>query len=152
MEYGILPGRQTVLYTRLWGNTVKPQRYVLVYWYILVCTSMYQYLLVHTSTYLYVLVKTASWFNLIMPKPHLGGLTVEETALKKITVRYEQVKRAVETRWHRKADRVWLLSIHVRISTYQYVSICTWITWTLHFWNSTSSYRISCIGAVLCCI
>ncbi len=40
MEYGILPGRQTVLYTRLWGNSVKPQRYVLVYWYILVC-SMY---------------------------------------------------------------------------------------------------------------
>jgi hypothetical protein len=32
----ILPGRQTVLYTRLWGNTVKPQRYVLVYWYVLV--------------------------------------------------------------------------------------------------------------------
>jgi hypothetical protein len=40
VEYGILPGRQTVLYTRLWGKTVKPQRYVLVYWYILIGTSM----------------------------------------------------------------------------------------------------------------
>ncbi len=41
-----------------------------------------------------------------MPKPHLGGLNVEETALKKNAVRLEQVKRAVETRWHIKADRV----------------------------------------------
>jgi len=51
MEYGILPGRLTVLYTRLWGNTVKPQRYVLVYWHIMVCTSMYWYILVQTCMY-----------------------------------------------------------------------------------------------------
>ncbi len=38
-------------------------------------------------------------------KPRLGGLTVEETALKKSVVREEQVKRAVETRRRRKAAR-----------------------------------------------
>ncbi len=41
-----------------------------------------------------------------MPKPQLGGLIVEETALKKNTVLLEQDKRAVETCWHRKADKV----------------------------------------------
>jgi hypothetical protein len=38
-------------------------------------------------------------------KPHLGGLTVEETALKKAARHKEQVKRAVETHQPRKADR-----------------------------------------------
>ncbi len=39
-------------------------------------------------------------------KPRLGGLTVEEAALKKDARREEQAKRSVETRRHRKADRV----------------------------------------------
>ncbi len=38
-------------------------------------------------------------------KPRLGGLTVEETALKKASRHKEQVKRAMETRRRRKADR-----------------------------------------------
>ncbi len=38
-------------------------------------------------------------------KPQLGGLTVEEAALKKSSVREERVKRAVETRRRRKAAR-----------------------------------------------
>jgi hypothetical protein len=51
--WNIASGRQTVLYTRLWGNTVtvKPQRYILVYWYILVHTSMHWYIQVHTCMY-----------------------------------------------------------------------------------------------------
>ena len=35
----------------------------------------------------------------------LGGLTVEETALKKSAVLEEQVKRAVETRWRWKVAK-----------------------------------------------
>ena len=65
----------------------------------------------------------------MMPKPHLGGLTVEETALKTNTVSREQVKRALETRWLGKLierdsieECLWL--IHVRTSTYQYAPIC----------------------------
>mmetsp|Transcript_11450 Transcript_11450/g.24608 ORF Transcript_11450/g.24608 Transcript_11450/m.24608 type:complete len:131 (+) Transcript_11450:1160-1552(+) len=38
-------------------------------------------------------------------KPRLGGLTVEETALKKSAKREEQAKRSVETRRRRKAAR-----------------------------------------------
>ena len=36
-------------------------------------------------------------------KPRLGGLSVEETALKKKAVREDQAKRSVETRRRRKA-------------------------------------------------
>ena len=38
-------------------------------------------------------------------KPRLGGLSVEETAERKQAHRDESHKRAVETRWRRKADR-----------------------------------------------
>ncbi len=38
-------------------------------------------------------------------KPRLGGISVENTDLKKRAVREEQVKRAVETRRHRKAAK-----------------------------------------------
>ncbi len=63
MEYGILPGRQTVLYTCLWGNIVKPQRYVLVYWYILDgYVLVYWYILVRTSMYWYILVRTCMYW------------------------------------------------------------------------------------------
>ncbi len=76
-----------------------------------------------------------------MPKPHLGGLTVEETALKKNTVRARNKSsvqwRPVGIEKRKECDSIeaclWLMSIHVRTSTYQYVPICTWITWTLHF-------------------
>jgi hypothetical protein len=38
-------------------------------------------------------------------KPRLGGLSAEETALRKGVARVEQVKRAVETRWCRRAAK-----------------------------------------------
>ncbi len=38
-------------------------------------------------------------------KPSLGGLSVEETALKKKAVREDQAKRSVETRRRRKAAK-----------------------------------------------
>jgi hypothetical protein len=39
-------------------------------------------------------------------KPRLGGLTVEEAALKKDARREEQAKRSEETRLRRKEDKV----------------------------------------------
>ena len=38
-------------------------------------------------------------------KPRLGGLSVAETAVRKSARHEEQVKRAVETRWRRKAAK-----------------------------------------------
>ncbi len=38
-------------------------------------------------------------------KPRLGGLSVEETALRKGVARVEQVKRVVETRRRRRAAK-----------------------------------------------
>ncbi len=66
-------------------------------------------------------------------KPLLGCLCVEETALRKGVARLEQVTRAVETRQRRRAAKaaskwsVWLMSIPVRTSTYQYMPVCTFL-------------------------
>ncbi len=38
-------------------------------------------------------------------KPRLGGLTVEETAMRKETVRKDQTKRSAEARRRRRPDR-----------------------------------------------
>ena len=51
---------------------------------------------VHTG--MYVL------WNFGSGKPRLGGLTVEETAMQKKTVRNDQTKRTAETRRRRRAD------------------------------------------------
>ena len=40
-----------------------------------------------------------------LPVARLGGLTVEETAMRKITVRKDQAKRSAETHRRRKEDR-----------------------------------------------
>ncbi len=48
---------------------------------------------------------TPSWlWNFGRGKPRLGGLTVEETAMRKKTVRKDQTKRSAETRNRRRAD------------------------------------------------
>ena len=72
---------------------------------------------------------------LLAPEPRLGGLSVEETALKKKAVREDQAKRSVEShrrlkaakglRHHRNEACVWLMSIPVRTGMYQYVPVCT---------------------------
>ncbi len=49
-------------------------------------------------------VNTWLWLS-ACGKPSLGGVSVKETALKKNAGRGEQVKRAVETRQHRKAAK-----------------------------------------------
>ncbi len=49
-------------------------------------------------------VNTLLW-NFGCGKPHLGGLTVEETAMRKETVRKDQAKRSSETHRRRRADR-----------------------------------------------
>ena len=77
-------------------------------------------------------------------KPSLGGISLEETALKKKARREDQVKGAVETRrrvagvgkrlgHHRNEACVWLISISVRTSTYWYVLVWTFVTWNLYF-------------------
>ena len=48
-------------------------------------------------------VKTWLW-NFGRGKPRLGGLTVEETAMRKKTVRTDQAKRSAETRRCRRED------------------------------------------------
>jgi hypothetical protein len=40
-------------------------------------------------------------------KPRLGGLTVDETAMRKKTVREENAKRSAETPRRRRADGAW---------------------------------------------
>jgi hypothetical protein len=59
-----------------------------MYWYVLFCICMDWYVMVCT-----------------VGKPLLGGLTVEDTALKKDSRREEQAKCSVETRLCRKADK-----------------------------------------------
>jgi hypothetical protein len=49
-------------------------------------------------------VNTWLW-NFGHGKPHLGGLTLEETAMRKETVRKDQAKRSAETCRRRRADR-----------------------------------------------
>jgi hypothetical protein len=49
-------------------------------------------------------VNTYLW-NLDSGKPRLGGLTVEETAMRKETVQKDQAKRSADTRRRRRADR-----------------------------------------------
>ncbi len=49
-------------------------------------------------------VNTWLW-NFGCGKPRLGGLTVEETAIRKETVRKDQAKRSAETRRRLRADR-----------------------------------------------
>ncbi len=39
-------------------------------------------------------------------KPHLGGLTVEDTTERKKAARDERIQRGWETRWHSKADNL----------------------------------------------
>ncbi len=73
-------------------------------------------------------------------KPHLGGLPVEETALKKTAVCEDQAKRSVEShrrlkaakglRHHRNEACVWLMSIAVRTGTYQYVRVFRYLNST----------------------
>ena len=46
-----------------------------------------------------------SQWNFGCGKPRLGGLTVEETAMRMETVRKDQAKRSAETRRRRRADR-----------------------------------------------
>jgi hypothetical protein len=70
-----------------------------------------------------------------MPKPHLDGLNVEETALKKKTALCARNKSSVQWRLIGVGKRIerdsieaclWLMSIHIHsTSTYQYVTICT---------------------------
>jgi hypothetical protein len=48
-------------------------------------------------------VNTWLW-NFGSGKPRLGGLTVEETAMRKKTVRKDHAKRSAETRRRRRAD------------------------------------------------
>ena len=75
-----------------------------MYKYIPVCTSTYLYVLVCTSTYQYIHeVKTWLW-NFGRGKPRLGGLTVEETAMQKKSVKEGQAKRSAETRRRRRED------------------------------------------------
>jgi hypothetical protein len=76
-------------------------------------------------------VNTWLW-NFACGKPRLGGLTAEETAMRKETVRKDQAKRSAETcrRWRRtERDQmkcaVWFTSVPVRTSIYQYVPVCT---------------------------
>ncbi len=56
-----------------------------MYWYILVCAMHSDMSTVYISMY------------------RLGGLTVEETALKKSAVRVEQAKRSADTHRRQKA-------------------------------------------------
>ncbi len=53
----------------------------------------------------YIPVNTSMLYVFGRGKPRLGGLTVEETALKKDASHEEQAKRSVETRRCRKADK-----------------------------------------------
>ncbi len=60
-------------------------------------TRKYQYIPVHTSTCWNILVHALLNLFIGSSKPYHGGLTGEETALKKDAALNEQVKRAVET-------------------------------------------------------
>ena len=45
-----------------------------------------------------------TWLNFGRGKPRLGGLTVEETAMRKKSVKEGQAKRSAETRRRRRED------------------------------------------------
>ncbi len=57
------------------------------------------------TTNIYIFVEVNAWlWNFGRGKLRLGGLTVEETAMRKKTVRQDQAKRSAETRRRRRAD------------------------------------------------
>ena len=100
-------------------------------------------------------VNTWLW-NFGRGKPRLGGLTVEETTVRKKTVRKDQAKCSAETRRRWREDGAWWNEVcsvlEVYTSTYQYIPVCTsmclYLTKLVQFWNSTSSHCIPCIGDV----
>ncbi len=83
----------------LWGNTDNTSCQAKE-----VCVALFQYIPACTGTYQFILVHRWLW-KFGRGKPRLGGLTVEETALKKDARRDEQAKRSVETHRRRKADK-----------------------------------------------
>ncbi len=105
---------------------------------IMVHTSMYQYVpvLVHICTYLYVLVKTASW--LCLSHTWVVYLWKRQPwrklfcARNKSSIQWRPVGIEKRIECNSIEACLWLMSIRVHTSTYQYVPICTWITWTLH--------------------
>ncbi len=92
-----------------------------MYWYALVCTMHSGMSTVYTSMY------------------RLGGLTMEETALKKSAVRVEQAKRSAETRRRWKAAgatskrSVCVVDVYTSGCTYQYVPGRTYLY--MHYLN-----------------
>jgi hypothetical protein len=73
-------------------------------------------------------VNTWLW-NFGRGKPCLGGLTVEETAMRKETVQKDQAKRSAEIRRRKRADRAWSNEarclVYVCTRTYLYIPVCT---------------------------
>ncbi len=123
--------------------------------YIQVHTSMYQCILVCTGMYWYILVHTTNGCG-TLAVACLGGLTAEETAMRKKTVRNDQAKSSAETRRRRRANGASSNEVcrfvEVCACTYQYTPVCTSMYLQLTklelSWNSTLSHCIPCIGAV----
>ncbi len=98
-------------------------------------------------------------------KPRLGGLTVEETAKRRVAKDADRKKRAAETHQRRKADRAWwklkcVWNMFVPVSTNIYL-VCTlyihstnqvYVATGEHgiLWNWTESHAVMCQWQVFC--
>ena len=103
---------------------------------------MVRYIPVHTSTYQYILVCPCMNLHVLICTVQ-RCLSVAETAVWKSARHEDQVKRAVETRWRRKAAKAsskwsvcaWMMSVPVRTGMYLYVPVCTCDIRNLNFFN-----------------